>query len=299
MKRICAALMCTLVLVLTLTGCGTAQRDAAPSDDAQAALAPTPAATAAPTLAEGSHGAEEAPFVRADSWFPEDAAPETPRDPALGYITSYECAQAEDERVGCFYIQPARLEAIRALPQNEKRIFNLVPLPGYEYDARYAHVLEALEANRSAMSIYYKAMAGELPAEDYDFNVDFDDYPLAKLSWYRDDFDKLPREWFELYEKGQEVMRLDSENTQELAAALTLEYDTAAAKALNKAGADVQVRKMTDIYDGKETVSYILFITATPEELWTLSETAGGLYKLNLYEDDLYALYDAPVWPES
>ena len=38
--------------------------------------------------------------------------------------------------------------------------------------------------------------------------------------------------------------------------------------------------------------------TATPEELWTLSETAGGLYMLNLYEDDLYALYDTPVWPE-
>ena len=37
---------------------------------------------------------------------------------------------------------------------------------------------------------------------------------------------------------------------------------------------------------------------ATPEELWTLSETAGGLYMLNLYEDDLYALYDTPVWPE-
>ena len=252
-----------------------------------------------PTLAEGSHGADEAPFVRAGSWFPEDAAPETPRDPALGYITSYECAQSEDERIGCFYIEPARLEAIRALPQDEKRIFNLVPLPGYAYDARYAHVLEALEANRSAMSIYYKAMAGELPAEDYDFDVDPDDYPLAKLSWYRDDFDKLPREWFELYEKGQKVMRLDSENTQKLASALTLEYDTAAAKALSKAGADVQVRKMTEVYDGKENVSYILFITATPEELWTLSETAGGgLYMLNLYEDDLYALYDTPVWPE-
>ena len=56
---------------------------------------------------------------------------------------------------------------------------------------------------------------------------------------------------------------------------------------------------MTEVYDGKENVSYILFITATPEELWTLSETAGGgLYMLNLYEDDLYALYDTPVWPE-
>lgn len=308
MKRLFAFLLCFILALPALTGCGAAQGDAAPQDNVPAeatpaeitptALPPTPAATAVPTLAEGSHGADEAPFVRADSWFPEDAAPETPRDPALGYITSYECAQAEDERIGCFYIEPARLEAIRALPQDEKRIFNLVPLPGYAYDARYAHVLEALEANRSAMSIYYKAMAGELPAEDYDFDVDPDDYPLAKLSWYRDDFDKLPREWFELYEKGQEVMRLDSENTQKLASALTLEYDTAAAKELSKAGADVQVRKMTEVYDGKENVSYILFITATPEELWTLSETADGLYMLNLYEDDLYALYDTPVWPE-
>ena len=308
MKRLFAFLLCFILALPALAGCGAAQGDAAPQDNVPAeatpaeitptALPPTPAATAVPTLAEGSHGADEAPFVRAGSWFPEDAAPETPRDPALGYITSYECAQAEDERIGCFYIEPARLEAIRALPQDEKRIFNLFPLPGYEYDARYAHVLEALEANRSAMSIYYKAMAGELPVEDYDFDVDPDDYPLAKLSWYRDDFDKLPREWFELYEKGQEVMRLDSENTQKLASALTLEYDMAAAKALSKAGADVQVRKMTEVYDGKENVSYILFITATPEELWTLSETAGGLYMLNLYEDDLYALYDTPVWPE-
>ena len=177
MKRLFAFLLCFILALPALTGCGAAQGDAAPRDNVPAeatpaeitptALPPTPAATAVPTLAEGSHGADEAPFVRAGSWFPEDAAPETPRDPALGYITSYECAQSEDERIGCFYIEPARLEAIRALPQDEKRIFNLVPLPGYAYDARYAHVLEALEANRSAMSIYYKAMAGELPAEDY------------------------------------------------------------------------------------------------------------------------------------
>ena len=117
MKRTCIALICALALILTLTGCGAAQGDAAPQDNVPAeatpaeitptALTPTPTASAVPALAEGSHGADEAPFVRADSWFPEDAAPETPRDPALGYITSYECAQAEDERIGCFYIEPA------------------------------------------------------------------------------------------------------------------------------------------------------------------------------------------------
>lgn len=109
MKRLFAFLLCFILTLPALTGCGAAQGDAAPRDNATAeitptALTPTPTATAVPTLAEGSHGADEAPFVRADSWFPEDAAPETPRDPALGYITSYECAQAEDERIGCFYI---------------------------------------------------------------------------------------------------------------------------------------------------------------------------------------------------
>ena len=77
MKRLFAFLLCFILALPALTGCGAAQGDAAPRDNVPAeatpaeitptALPPTPAATAVPTLAEGSHGADEAPFVRADS----------------------------------------------------------------------------------------------------------------------------------------------------------------------------------------------------------------------------------------
>ena len=305
MKRLIAFLICFAVSLSVLTGCG----GAAAKQTAGSAGEPETAAldvsiSDTPSLAEGSHDAEASPFVRG-SWFPEgstqNSAAEVSADLATA-VTAYELAQVMDEKIGCFYVNKDRLEAIRALPQADEQVFLLTPLPGFEYDERYAGVLEALRANKRAAEIY-KAVTegdppeGDPPEGDYG-DIDPDDYPMAKNSWFRDDFDRLPREWFELYETAQEVMR-DTETVRRLTNVLIPEYDIAAAKVLAEAGADVQVRSR-ELNGTQGAEAYVLFIRAAPDELWKLSESVQGIYKLDLYDGtygDICGEYDTAVWP--
>lgn len=300
MKRLFAFLLCFALLTPALTGCGSAaaKPTAGPAGGPESAALDV-SVSDAPSLAEGSHDAETSPFVRG-SWFPEgstqNSAAEVSADLTTA-VTAYELALVMDEKTGCFYVNKDRLEAIRALPQADEQVFLLTPLPGFEYDERYAGVLEALRANKRATEIYKAVTEGDPPEGDYG-DIDPDDYPMAKNSWFRDDFDRLPREWFELYEKAQEVMR-DTEMVRRLTDVLIPEYDIAAARILEEAGADVQVRSR-ELNGTQGAEAYVLFIRAAPDELWKLSESVQGIYKLDLYDGtygDICGEYDTAVWP--
>ena len=91
----------------------------------------------------------------------------------------------------------------------------------------------------------------------------------------------------------------DTETVRRLTNVLIPEYDIAAAKVLAEAGADVQVRSR-ELNGTQGAEAYVLFIRAAPDELWKLSESVQGIYKLDLYDGtygDICGEYDTAVWP--
>ncbi len=124
MKRLFALLLCA-ALAVPLAGCadtGAARKDT-------------------PTLEEGSHGADETPFIRTDSYFSETqeremAESQNAREQSDTHASWEEALEAIYEREGNFFLRDTDMEEFREYAQDEPRDFVIRSEPGADGDKR-------------------------------------------------------------------------------------------------------------------------------------------------------------------
>ena len=91
-----------------------------------------------PTLEEGSHGADAAPFIRTDSMFAEE--PGQGMDDTHAYASWEEVLEALYAREGSFFLRENDMEEFRRWAQDEPREFVIHPEPGTDGDERMAAI---------------------------------------------------------------------------------------------------------------------------------------------------------------
>ena len=262
MKRLFAFLLCFILALPALTGCGVAQGDAAPQDNVPAeatpaeitptALPPTPAATAVPTLAQAQSTA-----VEYGSW-----------EELLASLYT---------AVGRFYFKPEELEDFRALPQDEEYSFVVHRQPGAKGDARMTEYNEMSALAFADSKLYDDCMANGGHVGDN--GVDPDDYPWAKDSYAATALEKLPREWFENEQRVRDYF--NTVDTNALVNSLYNEYELKSCAEFAAAGCACEVRAYTEVDGGAEVTHYICIVTVTPARLWELSaDESGEMYRI-------------------
>lgn len=132
MRRLFALLLCA-ALAVPLTGCA----------DTRAARQDTP------TLEEGSHGADETPFIRTDSYFSETQEremAESQNEPEQSDNQIYESWDEVLEQIykreGSFFLRRDDMEEFHEWAQDEPRDFVIHPEPGADGDKRTEAISE-------------------------------------------------------------------------------------------------------------------------------------------------------------
>lgn len=130
MKRLLALLLCA-VLTVPLAGCAGMARQTTP------------------TLEEGSHGADETPFIRTDSMRSEPSGQETEEswnEPEQSDNQIYESWDEVLEQIykreGNFFLRKDDMEEFHEWAQDEPRDFVIHPEPGADGDKRTEAISE-------------------------------------------------------------------------------------------------------------------------------------------------------------
>lgn len=130
MKRLLALLLCA-VLTVPLAGCVGAARQTTP------------------TLEEGSHGADETPFIRTDSYFSETQEREMAESQNALEQSDNQIYESWDEvlesiykREGNFFLRKDDMEEFHEWAQDEPRDFVIHPEPGADGDKRMEAISE-------------------------------------------------------------------------------------------------------------------------------------------------------------
>ena len=245
MKRLFAFLLCFILALSTLTGCGAVQGDAAPPANAPAEPATTPAAPSPTTQAQSTAGE---------------------------YGAWRELLASQYAAVGRFYFNPEELANFRALPQDEEYSFVMHQMPGAKGDARMAEYNELSELALADSKLYDDCMTNGGLAGDN--GVDLEDYPWAKDSYAAAALDKLPREWFENEQRVRDYFA--AVDTNALISGIYNEYEQKSCAEFAAAGCACEVRAYTEVDGGAEVTHYICIVTLTPARLWELSADESG-----------------------
>lgn len=130
MKRLLALLLCA-VLTVPLAGCAGMARQTTP------------------TLEEGSHSADETPFIRTDSYFSETQEREMAESQNVREQSDNQIYESWDEvlesiykREGNFFLRKDDMEEFHEWAQDEPRDFVIHPEPGADGDKRTEAISE-------------------------------------------------------------------------------------------------------------------------------------------------------------
>ena len=130
MKRLLALLLCA-VLTVPLAGCAGAARQTTP------------------TLEEGSHSADETPFIRTDSYFSETQEREMAESQNAREQSDNQIYESWDEmlesiykREGNFFLRKDDMEEFHEWAQDKPRDFVIHPEPGADGDKRTEAISE-------------------------------------------------------------------------------------------------------------------------------------------------------------
>lgn len=277
MKRLFAFLLCLALLTL----CACASPAAAVSE------------TAAPTLAEGSHGTNETPVVRTEETANAQRTERVKEAAEEKIASEKEFMDGVFVPVGKLYFKENELDSFRALDQTAEHTFAVQDYFGAKTDDRLERYDEMTALQFELAEQYQQAENGEPPHGEHDFDrsaysVSDSQYPSeAALS-------RLPREWFENEQKVADYFATEYDYVQILA--IYNVYVMKTAKMFAELGCKTEVRRYSAVVDEEASNSDICFVTTTPEHLWEIS---GKVEPLCLVEDVSEALrqrFDSVVW---
>lgn len=279
MKRLFAFLLCFATALLCACGASRAAAPDAPDN--------------APTLAEGSHGAETAPIVRTQETADAQRIERMEKDAAEKSVGEKEFMDSLFAPVGKLYFKQNELDAFRALDQAAEHTFAVQDYFGAKTDARLARYDEMTALQFDLMQQYQQAKNGETPPGEHDFDrsaysVSHSQYPNeAALS-------RLPREWFESAQAVADYFATEYDYVQILAVYNVYVMQTA--KMFADLGCKTEVRRYSASVDGEQASSNICLVTTTPEHLWEISDKVEPFCLVEDASDALRERFDELMW---
>lgn len=277
MKRLFAFLLCLVLAAL----CACASPAAAASE------------TAEPTLAEGSHGANETPVVRTEETANAQRDERMKEAAAEKTASEKEFMDSVFAPVGKLYFKENELDAFRALDQTAEHTFAVQDYFGAKTDARLERYDEMNALQFELAEQYQQAEIGDTPQGEHDFDrsaysVSDSQYPSeAALS-------RLPQEWFENEQRVADYFAAEYDYVQILAIYNVYAMNTA--KTFAELGCKAEVRRYSAVVDGGVSNSDICFVTTTPEHLWEISDKVEPLCLVEDVSDALRLRFDSVVW---
>lgn len=275
MKRLFAFLLCFAMAAL----CACIAPDAAAPDDA-------------PTLAEGSHGADAAPIVRTQETADARRNERAEKDAAEKSMSEKAFMDSVFAPVGKLYFNQNELDAFRALDQTGEHTFAVQDYFGAKTDARLERYDEMTALQFDLMQQYRQAENGDtLPGEhDFDrsaYSVADSQYPNAAA------LSRLPREWFENEKMVANYFATEYDYVQILAVYNVYVMQTA--KMFADLGCKTEVRRYSTA-DGGEEGSDICLVTTSPGHLWEISDKVEPFCLVEDASDALRERFDKLVW---
>lgn len=277
MKRLFAFLLCLALLTL----CACASPAAAVNE------------TAAPTLAEGSHGANETPVVRTEETANAQRAERVKEAAEEKIASEKEFMDSVFAPVGKLYFKENELDAFRALDQTAEHTFAVQDYFGAKTDERLERYDEMTALQFELAEQYQQAENGETPQGEHDFDrsaysVSNSQYPSeAALS-------RLPQEWFVNEQKVTAYFATEYDYVQILA--IYNVYVMKTAKMFAELGCKTEVRRYSAVVEGETSNSDICFVTTTPEHLWEISDKVEPLCLVEDVSDALRQRFDSVAW---